>query len=70
MAAERHELHQLVDELPEEQLVAMLADASRRLRGAGQGLGTGVIRGRRRSGSPADPATGTLAASGFGRDSL
>ncbi len=74
MTAERHELHQLVDELPEEHLAVVLADARRRLRRSEDKPWApeffGIVDG---ADLPADLATSTddyLAASGFGRDSL
>jgi hypothetical protein len=74
MTAERHELHELVDELPEDQVAVVLADVRRRLpRSADKGWSPeffGIVEG---ADVPADLATNTdhyLAASGFGRDSL
>ncbi len=74
MTAERHELHELVDELPDDQVAAALADVRRRLpRNDGEAWSPeffGIVKG---ADLPADLATNTddyLAASGFGRDSL
>ncbi len=74
MTAERHELHELVDELPEDQVAAALSDVRRRLpRNNGEAWSPeffGIVEG---ADLPADLATNTddyLAASGFGRDSL
>jgi hypothetical protein len=74
MTAERHELHELVDELPEDQVAAAVADVRRRLpRSEGKAWAPeffGIVDG---ADLPADLATNTddyLAASGFGRDSL
>ncbi len=74
MTAERHELHELVDELPEDQVASVLADMRRR-RPQNEGKTWspeffGIVDG---ADIPADLATNTddyLAASGFGRDSL
>lgn len=73
MTDERHELHELVDELPEDQVAAALADVRRRLpRNNGKAWSPeffGIVDGAE---LPADLATSTddyLAASGFGRDS-
>lgn len=74
MPAERHELHELVDELPEDQVAAVLADMRRRLpRSKGEASKPeffGIVEG---ADLPADLATnvdGHLTASGFGGDSL
>jgi hypothetical protein len=74
MTAERHELHELVDELPEDQVAAALADVRRRLprndHRAWASEFFGVVDG---ADLPTDLATSTddyLAASGSGRDSL
>jgi hypothetical protein len=74
MTAERHELHELVDELPEDQVAAALADVRRRLpRSNGTDWSPeffGIVEG---ADLPSDLATNAddhLAASGFGRDSL
>lgn len=73
MTAERHELHELVDELPEAQVAAALADIRRRLsRNHDRAWSPeffGIVDG---ADLPADLATNTddyLAASGFGGDS-
>ena len=74
MTAERHKLHELVDELPEDQVAAALGDVRRRPpRSKGKAWAPelfGIVDG---ANLPADLATNTedyLAASGFGRDSL
>ena len=74
MTAERHELHELVDELPEDQVAVVLADVRRRLPLTEDKAWSpeffGIVEG---ADLPADLATNTddyLAASGFGRDSL
>jgi hypothetical protein len=74
MTAERHELHELVDELPEDQVAVVLADVRRRLpQGEAKAWAPeffGIVEG---ADLPADLATNTddyLAVSGFGRDSL
>lgn len=74
MAAERHELHELVDELPEDQVAVVLADLRRRLPRSEAKTWSpeffGIVDG---ADIPADLATNTdhyLAASGFGSDLL
>lgn len=74
MTAERHELHELVDELPDDQIAVVLADVRRRLpRGEEIAWAPeffGILKGE---GLPADLATNVdnyLAAAGVGRDSL
>lgn len=74
MIAERHELHELVDELPEDQVAVVLADVRRRLPRTEDKAWApeffGIVDG---ADLPADLATNTddyLAVSGFGRDSL
>lgn len=74
MTAERHELHELVDELPEDQVAAALADVRRRLpRSEDRAWAPeffGIVDG---ADLPADLATNIddyLAASGFDSDSL
>ena len=73
MTAERQELHDLVDELPEDQVAAALADVRRRLsRSEGKSWAPeffGIVEG---ADIPADLATnidGYLDAAGFCRDS-
>lgn len=60
MTAERHELHELVDELPEDQIAAALADVRRRLpRNNGKAWSPeffGIVDGAE---LPADLATST-----------
>jgi hypothetical protein len=74
VTAERHELHELVDELPEDQVAVVLADVRRRLPRNGDKAWSpeffGIVEG---ADIPTDLATNVddyLAASGFGRDSL
>lgn len=74
MTAERHELHELVDELPEDPVASALTDVRRRLpRSEGKAWAPeffGIVDGAE---LPADLATSTdgyRAASGFGGDSL
>ena len=75
MTADRHELHDLVDELPDDQVVLAIADVRRRL-SKPKSEGTwppeffGVIDGAEVPSNLARDVDGFLAASGFGRDSV
>jgi hypothetical protein len=74
MTAERHELHELVGELRDDQVAAALADVRRRLpRSEGKAWAPEFFGVVDDANLPAGLATSTddyLAASGFGRDSL
>lgn len=74
MTADRHELHELVDELPDDQVAVVLADVRLRLpRSEGKSWSPEFFGIVDEADLPADLATSTdeyLAASGFGSDSL
>ncbi len=75
MTADRHELHDLVDELPEDQVALAAADVRRRLpkmkpEGTWPPEFFGIIDGSEVPNDLAGNIDDFLAASGFGRDSL
>jgi hypothetical protein len=75
MTADRHELHDLVDELPDDQVELAIADVRRRL-AKPKSTGSwppelfGVIDGTEVPTNVARDADEFLAPTGFGRDSL
>jgi hypothetical protein len=75
MTVDRHELHDLIDELPEDQAALVMADVRRRLakpkpEGTWPPEFFGIIDGGEVPTDLARNVDDFLAASGFGRDSL
>lgn len=75
MTADRHELHELVDALPEDQVALAIADVRRRMDQPAAGSTWppeffGIIDGEDVSADVARDVDGFLTGAGFGRDSL
>ncbi|MEI2715225.1 MAG: hypothetical protein V9G04_18515 [Nocardioides sp.] len=75
MTADRHELHELVEALPDDQVALAIADVRRRMeRPAADSTWPpeffGIIDGEDAPANVARDVDGFLAGAGFGRDSL